>query len=362
MNRPTLTIDTAAAAANWRSLAERHRRAGGKATAAAVKADGYGLGAALIAPALAEAGCRHFFVANLDEALALRAVLPEHFIAVIGGSPPGAEADLIAHDLRPVLNSLADIGRWQRAARAAGRALPALLHVDTGMSRLGLDTAEFARLRAEPGRLDGIELDYVMTHLVSSEVPDAAENRIQAGRFAEIRTAFPGIPASFANSSGIFLGAGFASDLARPGYALYGGNPVPGQPNPMRPVAALSAPILQIREIPVGEGVGYNAVWRAERPSRIATIGVGYADGMPRSLTNRMTARFAGRVVRLVGRISMDLMTFDVTDHPDIAAGSVLELIGPGHDIDDLALEANTNGYEILTGLGRRYRRVVKSV
>lgn len=362
MNPATLTIDTASIAANWRALAARHAGAGGGATAAAVKADAYGLGAALVARALAEAGCRHFFTACLDEAISLRAALPDRWIAVIAGCPAGAEQTFIGHDLRPVLNSLDDCARWQNAARNAGHALPALLHIDTGMARLGLDAAEFARLRAEPQRLDGIALDYVMSHLVSSELPDAAENGRQALRFAELRAAFPGVATSFANSSGIFLGPDFGSDLARPGYALYGGNPTPGQKNPMRPVVALAAPILQIRAIAAGETVGYNATWRAERAARIATIGVGYADGLPRSLADRMTARLNGRKIRLVGRVSMDLMTFEVTDHPEIAPGSMLELIGPGHDIDDLAHEAGTNGYEILTSLGRRYRRIAKSV
>ncbi|MCF3946179.1 alanine racemase [Acidiphilium iwatense] len=362
MNRPTLTIDAEAVAANWRDLAARHASSGGGATAAAVKADAYGLGAALIAPALAAAGCRHFFVACLEEALALRTALPDRRIAVINGCPSGTERELIANDLRPVLNSLEDCARWRNAAREAGRALPALLHVDTGMARLGLDAAEFARLRETPDLLDGIALDYVMSHLVASETTDAPENAHQAQRFAAIRAAFPGVTTSLANSSGIFFGPDFASDLARPGFALYGGNPTPEQKNPMRPVVTLAAPILQIRAIEAGESVGYNAIWRAERQSLIATIGVGYADGMPRSLANRMTARFKGRDVRLVGRVSMDLMTFDVTDHPDIAPGSMLELIGPGHDIDDVGREAGTNGYEILTGLGRRYRRVAKSV
>ena len=362
MSHPTLTIDTASVAANWRDLAARHSRSGGGATAAAVKADAYGLGAALIAPVLAEAGCRHFFVACIEEAILLRAVLPDRWIAVIAGCPSGTEPDLIGHDLRPVLNSLDDCARWQKAARNAGRALPALLHIDTGMARLGLDAAEFARLSAEPHRLDGIALDYVMSHLVASETTDAPENARQARRFAAIRAAFAGVATSLANSSGIFLGPDFASDLARPGFALYGGNPTPEQKNPMRPVVTLAAPVLQIRAIAAGETVGYNAAWCAERPSLIATIGTGYADGLPRSLANQMTARFAGRTVPLVGRVSMDLMTFDVTDHPDIVPGSMLELIGPGHDIDDVAREAGTNAYEILTRLGRRYRRVAKSV
>ncbi|MDD2877757.1 MAG: alanine racemase [Acidiphilium sp.] len=355
---PVLTIDIGAVVANWRFLAAHN--AGD--TAAVVKADAYGLGAARIAPALAAAGCRHFFVATADEAFALRPIIPESWIAVLNGCPPGAEAGFVDQNLIPVLNSLPDCARWQRAARTAERELPALLHIDTGMRRLGLDAPELAMIRAEPERLEGIALQYIMSHLISAERPDAPENAAQATRFATIAAAFPGVKTSLANSSGLFLGADFASDLARPGIALYGGNPTPGRANPMRPVITLSAPILQIRAINEGDTVGYNATWRAERASLIATIGVGYADGLPRRLAGHLTARFQDDEIALIGRISMDLMTFDVTDHPDLTPGTMLDLIGPGHGIDAIAAEAGTIAYEILTSLGRRYRRVVKSV
>lgn len=358
MTRPVLTVDLAALVANWRDLAARHPGE----TAAVLKADAYGTGATLAAPALAAAGCRRFFVATFDEALALRAILPAHWIAVLNGCPAGEEAEAIARDIVPVLNNLGDCEAWTNAARRTGSPLAALLHVDTGMSRLGLDEGEHRRLRAEPAWLEGVALSYIMSHLISAEQPDAPETAVQAARFAAIAADFPGVKTSLANSSGIFLGPGFASDLARPGYALYGGNPTPHLPNPMRPVVALAAPVRQVRKIAAGESVGYNAAWTARRSSRIATIGAGYADGLPRTLGNRMTARFRGAPIPLVGRISMDLATFDVTDHPDIAEGMPLELIGPGHDIEALAAEAGTIGYEILTGLGRRYRRVVKSV
>ena len=336
----------------------------GAAMGAAVKADAYGLGASAVAPALQAAGCRHFFVAHLEEALSLRPLLPDAWIAVLNGAPPGEETAFIHHGLRPVLNGLGDIARWQMTARNAGHPLRAVLHVDTGMARLGLDKTEFARLSTAPDLLDGISLDYVMSHLVSAEQPDAEENQAQARRFAAIRNVFPGIPASFANSAGIFLGPTFCSDLARPGYALYGGNPTPDRPNPMRNAVRLTAPILQVREIPAGETVGYNATWKAPRPSRIATLGIGYADGFPRALSNATCAfaegaDFDGHPVPLVGRVSMDLITFDVTDFPMIGAGSRLELLGPRRGIDALARDAGTSGYEILTSLGHRYRRVI---
>lgn len=362
MTAPVLTIDIGAIVANWRSLAGRHAGE----TGAVVKADAYGLGAALVAPALANAGCWRFFVATADEAITLRAVLPNCWIAVLNGCPPGCHAAFIAHDLIPVLNSLEACGRWQAAARAHGRRLAAALHIDTGMSRLGLDATEFLRLRAEPHRLDGITLHYIMSHLISAEHPDAPETALQATRFAAAAAAFPGIKTSLANSAGMFLGASYASDLARPGIALYGGNPTPHLPNPMREIITLSAPILQIRAIEPGDTVGYNASWRTTRPALIATVGVGYADGMPRALANRMTANLDGHKVSLVGRVSMDLMTFDITDHPQTEPGAMIDLIGgdhgTGHTIDHLAHEAGTIAYEILTSLGRRYRRVAKSV
>jgi alanine racemase len=199
-----------------------------------------------------------------------------------------------------------------------------------------------------------------MTHLVASEVPDDPINQAQRDRFAAACAALPAAPRSLANSSGIFLGPDFASDLARPGAALYGINPTPGHPNPMRSAVTLKARVVQVRQIGAGEGVGYNSTWRASRDSRIATVSVGYADGFLRSLSNRATAFFDGRPVPLVGRVSMDLTTFDVTDHPGIVPGAWLELIGPRATPDDLAEAAGTNGYEILTSLGPRYHRVYR--
>ena len=358
MRPASLEINLRAIISNWHNLARRH----GASTGAAVKADAYGLGAAAVAPALLAAGCRHFFVAHLDEALALRPVLPGAWIAVLNGAAPGSESDFICHDLRPVLNGLDDLSRWQAFSRNRGRRLPAVLHIDTGMARLGLDRHEYAALLAEPERLDGVALDYVMTHLIAAEQPDAPENAMQASRFAAIRRDFPGIPLSFANSAGIFLGERFKSDLARPGYALYGGNPTPGLPNPMRNVVRLTAPVLQVREIASGDPVGYNATWRASRPTRIATVGIGYADGLPRSLSSATCAFLEGtdfdeQPIPLVGRVSMDLITFDITDFPAISPGTRLELLGATRGIDALAHDAGASGYEILTSLGRRYQR-----
>ena len=350
-----LEVDLDAIAANWRLLRARHP---GGDVAGVVKADGYGLGAVPVATRLFREGCRHFCVAHLDEALAIRPHVPGALVAVLNGLIPGNEPIFSAHDIAPVLGSLAEIDGWAAAARAAGKKLPAMLHLDTGMSRLGLDGRELSALTGDPARLDGITLRYVMTHLVSSEIAGDPLNTMQLAHFNAACAALPAAPRSLANSSGMFLGPEFASDLARPGAALYGINPTPDAPNPMTPVVRLRARVLQIRDVPIGATAGYNATWAAARPSRLATVGVGYADGWHRSLSNRGTARFDGATVPLVGRVSMDLTIFDITDHPAIGPGAWLDLLGPDHGPDAVATQAGTNGYEVLTSLGRRFARV----
>ena len=350
-----LTIDLGAIVANWRYLHARQN------CGAVVKADAYGLGAVPIARALRAAGCRDFFVATPDEALALRDAIPDAVLVSLGGLFHGAEANYAAHDIIPALGSLAEIDAWSALARHLGRALPAWLHFDTGMSRLGLDAREMAILPRDHARLAGIEVRAVMSHLVSAERPDDPLNTLQRDRFIAGRAALPPTRASLANSSGIFLGPEFGFDLARPGSALYGINPTPGRDNPMRAAVSLRARVLAVRDIPAAATVGYNATWTAERPSRIATVGIGYADGWHRAHSNTGAAFFDGHPVPLVGRVSMDLTTFDVTDHPAARPGSWLELLGPHRTVDDAARDAATIGYEVLTALGRRYHRVYAS-
>ncbi len=349
-----LRVDLGAIIANWRDLRARH----GAEVAGVVKADGYGLGAAEVGRALAAAGCTTFFVAHLTEGLALRAALgPGPAINVLNGFPPGSDEDA---DLTPVLNHLGDVAAHAAAARVAGRPRAALLHLDTGMSRLGLDAWEQARLAEAPDLLRGLELRHVMTHLACADEPAHPLNEIQRARFAAAcdRLA-PGVPRSFANSSGIFLGAAFRSDLARPGCALYGINPTPGRPNPMRQVARVEAEVLQVRDVPAGDTVGYGASYTAREPRRIATVAAGYADGYLRSLSGRGIGLLHGRAAPLLGRVSMDLTTFDVTDIPEAAPGDRLVLIGgPGNTADELAVLCGTIGYEILTSLGSRYARL----
>lgn len=356
-----LRIDLDALVANWRSLAARAAPAH---CAAVVKADAYGLGAPVVVRSLLAAGCREFFVALVDEGIRLREALADLWpedarVHVLHGPLPGAEADCLAHGLVPVLNSTEQVAAWRALARREGRALPAALQVDTGMARLGLAPTALARLAHEGDGLAGIATTLVMSHLVSAEEPGNPLNRRQLQRFLPWRERFPGARGCLANSSGIFLGPDFHLDLVRPGAALYGVAPVAGQPNPMRPVVRVQARMIQCRDIATGEAVGYNHTWRATRPSRVATVSVGYADGYLRSASNRGQLRLHGRAVPVVGRVSMDTVTVDVTEVPagQLQPGALFDVVDEVQDINALAQAADTNAYEILTSLGARYRR-----
>ena len=350
-----LDIDLGAIADNYRRLAER---AGTAECGAAVKADAYGLGIREVAPALATAGCRRFFVAHLDEGIELRSVLPQADIAVLHGPWAGSEAEFLRHRLIPVLNEPGQIAAWSALARRNG-GLEAYLHIDTGMNRLGLAPAELRALAAAPDRLSGIAISLVISHLACAEDAESAMNEAQRHSFDDLRALLPALPASLANSSGIFRGPAYHYDLVRPGAALYGINPTPGQPNPQREAVRLRGRIVQIREIDSAETVGYGAAFRAPRPCRIATVPVGYADGYLRSFSNRGTAFVAGLEVPVVGRVSMDLITIDVTALPQTAVkvGDSVDLIGGGVPLDEAATRAGSIGYELLTALGRRYAR-----
>jgi alanine racemase len=356
-----LTIDLGAIAANWRGLRDAGRAGGRPIDCAAVlKADAYGTGATVVGPRLAAEGCRQFFVAHLDEGVALRSVVPEHSIYVLNGLLPGTEADFVEFGLTPVLNHLGQLNAWRAAAQRYNRPLDAVIHIDTGMHRLGLSPEEAHLLAAERGRLRGLRLALLMSHLVVSEEPNNPINGEQLSRFRNFVRTMPGAPASLANSSGIFLGPDYHFDLLRPGAALYGINPTPGRPNPMLPTVTLRARVLQVRRIDALQTVGYGAAWRSARPSRVATIALGYADGYFRTLINRTHVHLAGHKVPVIGRISMDLVTIDVTDVPeaDSQPGALVEVLGPHLSADDLAEHARTNAYEVMTALGRRYARL----
>jgi alanine racemase len=354
----TLSVDLGALVANWRLLAAQ---ASESECAAVVKADAYGVGAEPVVRSLAAAGCRTFFVANAAEGERIRTVVPRAIVYVLEGLPRGGARALAAARLRPVLASLEEIREWGAFGRAVGRRLPAALQLDTGMNRLGLAPREAAPAAAAA---QDIELTLAMSHFICAQWPDDPRNLRQIAAFEEAMRLFPGVRASLCNSSGIFLPQRPHHDLLRPGYALYGGNPTPSAPNPMRPVVRLEASILAVREIAAGETVGYDGVWTASRPTRLATLGVGYGDGLPTGVSSVSGRPGAEAIVGgyrcpLVGRVSMDFVMLDVTDIPEHAAhrGATAELLGNTIEIDELAARCGTIGYEVLTRLGRRYER-----
>ena len=352
-----LTIDLGALAENWRTLAER---AGEAATAAVVKGDGYGIGIAPAAQALAEAGCHTFFVALPEEGLRVREAVRDAAIYVLDGLIGGAAEAYARADLRPVLGSWPEIEEWAAFRRAGGRTGSAL-QVDTGMNRLGLTPAEARKLGEHRDLRDALGLGLVMSHLAAADTPEHPLNRKQLTAFRAVRTLLPDIPASLANSAGIFLGRDFHFDLVRPGVALYGAAAAAGV-SPLRPVVTLEARVLQGRDGKRGETVGYGATETLERPARIAIVGVGYADGYHRRAGSSdrrrgARARLHGQDAPIVGRVSMDLIALDVTDIHGVERGDWAELFGPNIPVDEVADAADTIGYELLTGLGRRYAR-----
>lgn len=353
-----LEIDLGAIQRNWRMLQAKV----GKAVqcAAVVKADGYGLGAAQVGKALAAAGCRTFFVATLEEGLALRETLKTAEIAVLNGLLPRTEQDLLKARLVPILNDLGQLDVWRKLVLPMKQRPPAMLHLDTGLSRLGLSRTETQVLTGEPDRLAGVSLRAIISHLVVAEDPKHGKNAEQRRLFLAARRKLPPAPASLAASSGIFLGADFHFDMVRAGAALYGINPLTDQLNPMAQAVRLKGKIVQVRDVDRGETVGYGAEHRMDRGGRVATVAVGYADGWFRSSQGRAMAGIAGRQVPIVGRISMDLITLDVTglDPQLVEVGSFVDLIDTKNTADAVGARAGTIGYEVLTALGRRYHRV----
>ncbi|MDF8353806.1 alanine racemase [Ensifer adhaerens] len=361
-----LTIDLGALVDNWRAMNKRS----GKARAAAVlKADAYGIGIAQAAPALYAAGARDFFVANAEEGAALRPLAPDGRIYILAGMWPGNEALFFDNDLVPVINSDEQLAVFMAALSERGDH-PCVLHVDTGMNRLGLTVEQAVALATDPARPASFSPMLIMSHLVSADDPDHRLNGLQLRRFHEVSTAYEGVDASLANSGGVFLGPDYHFDLTRPGIAVYGGEAVNDIPNPMKPVVTAEARIIQVRDVAAGGTASYGASARFDRDSRIATVAVGYADGYHRSVSGGgVTLRQAtpsgafgflhGQKVPHVGRVTMDLSLFDVTDLPESAVrpGDYIELFGRHIAIDDVARAGGTIGYEMLTSLGRRYIR-----
>lgn len=355
-----LTIDLGAVRENYRRLKQR---LGTTPCAAVVKADGYGLGAAEIAQALRAEGCRDYFVAHVGEGLALRGVLgSEPTIYVLNGLPPGSEDDAAEAGLVPVLNSLEQLVAWRDAARRRAQVLPAALQVDSGMSRLGMAPSEVDQLASGTNSFEGLSIVLVMSHLACADEPEHPANELQRQSFEALRQKLPAAPASFANSSGIFLGKPFHFDLGRPGVALYGVNPTPGKKNPMVPVVKLEAKVIQTREIGDGVGIGYGHAARARLDMRLATVSLGYADGWHRNAAG--AAWHGGVRLPFAGRVSMDSIILDISalEPGALKAGDLVEFIGPDQDVDDVAGFAGTIAYEILTGLGDRFERIYKGL
>ena len=346
-----LTVRLGAVASNFR---EFQRMAGAATVAGVVKADAYGMGMVPVAKQLAAIGCDTFFVARLQEGIALRPAVPRARIFVLDGAPREAVPALIAYRLTPVLNSLADVENWSGAARDAA------IHFDTGMSRLGLPAEELTVLVSERARrLAGINVVLAMSHLACADDPRASMNRVQLDRFRAALATLPPAPASLSSSGGAMLGRDYAFDMIRPGVGLYGGNPQPNGPNPLSTVAVLTGRILQLRSIVPGETVGYGATYVASRPTMLATAGLGYTDGLMRALSNRGSGAIGGVRAPIAGRVSMDLVTLDVTDVPQssLRIGADVEFIGDSISLEEIAVASNTASYEILTSLARRVPR-----
>jgi len=348
-----LTIDLDAVVSNWRLVNQKLKTS---VAAAVVKTDAYGLGAERIVPALLNAGCKSFFVATLDEGIAVRATAPHAEIFVLSGPVKSSEDAFSHHALTPVLNSPEQLSLWSAHSRKLGRILDAALHVDTGMTRLGFDLADLVQMKELPDLLASIRPVLGMSHLACGDESGNPMNDQQRARFIKTVSllSFPRL--SLAASGGIFLGPDYHFDMVRPGAALYGLNPASDQPNPMKQTVRLQAKVLQVRDVDLPMTVGYGATHRISAKGRIATVAAGYADGYFRSLGGKGHGVIGGIKVPVVGRISMDLITFDISALPEYAVrpGDMVDLIGPGHDADALAAEAGTVGYEILTQLPRR--------
>jgi alanine racemase len=356
-----LTVDLDAIVANWRKL---EKTAVPAECAAVIKANAYGCGIEPVARALAGAGCKTFFVATLDEARAARAAVPRATIYVLNGFFQNTGEAYAGIDCRPVIGELNELAEWDVFCRRSSWSGGAAIHVDTGMNRLGLTITEAHGLipRINAG---GHGITLVMSHLVAAEQLNSPLNARQLAAFREIASVYAGVPASLANSSGIYLGPPFLFDLVRPGAALYGVNPTPEADNPMQGVLDLKARIVQIRNVERGGTVGYGGTWTARRPTRLAIVAAGYADGYFRAASANAGSRgaeviVAGRRCPIAGRVSMDLIGVDITALPPNAArrGHMATLIGEGITVDELAYHFGTIGYEVLTSLGRRFARV----
>ncbi|MBT8446941.1 MAG: alanine racemase [Gammaproteobacteria bacterium] len=351
-------VDLDALAQNFRTMADI---ATPGQCGAVVKADAYGLGAAMVSRRLQHEGCTTFFVQSAEEGAALRAELAEPIIYVFNGVTPGSGETLLANRLRPVLSTPQQIERWRALRSAPGGAddLPAALHIDTGMTRLGLSPRDAHALLDAPGGIADLGIELLMTHLACASDADDPLNAAQIDTFAHITDRLPGLPTSIGASGGVLLGEAFRGDIARPGIALFGGESNPSRPATLAPVVTWLAPVLQLRDVTETLPVGYGATYVIEAPARVATVAAGYADGYPLSLSNAGIVVVAGQRVPVIGRVSMDMITVDVSALPRgaVAEGDRVEIIGEHMLLDEVAQRAGTSNYTILTGLGPRLPR-----
>ena len=356
-----LTIDLGAIQQNWLTLTSLTKAD----VAGVVKANAYGLGAKEVANSLFAVGCKQFFFATFDEAVAARVYLPpESKLYVLGGLRLIDLRELCKQDITPVLCSGYDIEQWLAYKVASGNEAAAALKINTGMTRFGLDEKEFSLLCDSPETLKIINPELLMSHLSSADDKMSSHNPRQLERFSRacsrIKTLVPSIRASLANSSGIFLGDAWHFDLVRPGAALYGVNPMPGEQNPMVPVFRLELPVLQVRSLSSAEHIGYSATAQLSPGARIAVLAGGYADGIHRTLGARKECLLLGQRVKILGRISMDSLMIDISDLPhsdNEVMNALVEVVGAGNPLDDLMQNNQTLGYEVLTSLGSRYKR-----
>lgn len=352
-----LTVDLTALQRNYARIAAEVKPA---RAAAVVKANAYGLGAHQVANALSAHGCRDFFVAEFVEAIDLKPTLPDDArLFVLNGLQPGNEMICAQAGIIPLANSLEQLARWRDTATTLGRRLPVILQFDTGMSRLGIPPRDRPQAHRLVNDGDALDLLYVMSHLASADDADSDQNTDQLNEMRHVAAEFPGVAICFANSGGVFLGPAYHGDLVRPGIALYGGAPTAGCDNPMEPVVRLEIAVVQTRTIPAGTAIGYSGSYVAPHEMRLATLAIGYADGLPRSLSNCGAVYFDGIRLPILGRVSMDSTIVDISALPEdtLHLGSLIEVLGPHQTIDDVAADAGTISYEILTRLGSRYRR-----
>lgn len=356
--RPVLTIDLDAVVHNYTQMV---RLAAGAEVGAVVKANAYGCGIGPVSTALWASGCRTFFVATAAEGVELRSLLPQALIYVFAGLTCETAADYSNHNLSPILNSVAEIDLWLEQKLPPK---PIGVYLDTGMTRLGLSRADVMSTLGRLEDLAGPKSLMVMSHLACSDNHDHPMNQEQLHLFNDLSSLLPFNSRSMANSDGVVLGPDFHFDLVRPGYALYGGSDALVTQAALHPVAHLHAPIVQVHKVDEKTSIGYGATYKIERPSRIAIVGLGYADGYSRALSNIGVGVLAGSEVPVAGRVSMDLTAFDVTDvGPDKARiGDTIELLGDHLSTERVGRLAGTLGYEVLTGLGHRYvRRYVQN-